>query len=215
MQPAHEVYIREIVFWMTDPRSLVSTVQAAKALGLSQSTLSRWHHRGRIRADMVTAGGHLRWNVDRLRRFVEAGENEEMLVPDPASTPERQPIVAAIVTSHLGVLASRRNDGVPPWGFITGEIEPGESPTDAAVREVKEETGLEVRAGHQPIGRRVHPKTARTMIYLACTPVASTDVFVGDPDELAEVRWLTLAEVDQLLPGMYDKAREHLARVLA
>ena len=58
-----------------------------------------------------------------------------------------QPVVAAIVTSELGVLVGRRNDGKPPWTFISGEVEPGESPADAAVREVKEETALEVRPG--------------------------------------------------------------------
>lgn len=132
----------------------------------------------------------------------------------PATTPEQPPVVAAIVTSHLGVLAGRRNDGKPPWTFIAGEIEPGESQADAAVREVKEETGLLVRAGHHEIGRRVHPKTGRTMIYLACTPTHGTDVFVGDEEELAEVRWLSLAEVDELLPGVFEPVREHLSRVI-
>lgn len=215
MQPRQNMWIYGIVLVMTDPRDLVSTAKAARALGLSQSTLWRWHDRGRLRADMVTAGRHLRWNLNRVRRFVEGGETEEMLVPDPASTPERQPVVAAIVTCHLGVLAGRRNDGKPPWTFIAGEIEPGEAPVDAAVREVKEETGLEVRAGHQPIGRRVHPKTLRTMIYLACTPVGGTEVFVGDEEELAEVRWLTLAEVNALMPGVFEPVHEHLSRVLA
>lgn len=135
-------------------------------------------------------------------------------MPEPATHPEHQPVVAAIVTSHLGVLAGRRNDGKPPWGFISGEIEPGEAQVHAAVREVKEETGLEVRAGNVEIGRRVHPKTGRTMVYLACTPVAGTDVFVGDPVELAEVRWLSLAEVDELMPGVFEPVREHLGRVI-
>jgi 8-oxo-dGTP pyrophosphatase MutT (NUDIX family) len=39
-----------------------------------------------------------------------------------------------------------------------GEVEPGERPEDTAVREVKEETGLEIRAGHV-IGERDHPAT--------------------------------------------------------
>ena len=34
-------------------------------------------------------------------------------------------------------------------------------------------------------------------------------------DELAEVRWVSLAEADELLPGMYEPVREHLARELA
>jgi len=132
----------------------------------------------------------------------------------PAASPEPQPVVAAIVTSHLGVLAGRRNDGKPPWTFIAGEIDPGESQVDAAVREVKEETGLRVRAGNREIGRRVHPKTGRTMIYLACMPTEGTEVFVGDPDELAEVRWLSLREVDELMPGMFEPVREHLTRLI-
>ena len=61
----------------------------------------------------------------------------------------------------------------------------------------------------------MHPKTGRTMIYLACTPTEGTDVFVGDPDELAEVRWLSLREADELMPGMFEPVREHLARMIS
>lgn len=125
----------------------------------------------------------------------------------------QQPVVAAVVTSALGVLVGRRNDGKPPWTFIAGEVEPGEQPEDAAVREVKEETGCEVEAA-ELIGERVHPKTDRRMIYMAATPTHGTDVFVGDSDELAEVRWVGLAEADELLPGMYEPVREYLARTL-
>jgi 8-oxo-dGTP diphosphatase len=130
-----------------------------------------------------------------------------------AARPEPQPVVAAIVTNGMGVLVGRRNDGKPPWTFIAGEIEPGESPEDAGVREVKEETGLLVHAT-SVIGRRVHPKTGRTMIYMTAEPTQGTKVFVGDEDELAEVRWITLAEADQLLPGMYEPVRDYLARML-
>lgn len=140
------------------------------------------------------------------------GENT---VLKPATTPEAEPVVAAVVTSHLGVLAGRRNDGKPPWTFIAGKVHPGEAIADAAVREVKEETGLEVRAAHHEIGRRVHPKTGRTMIYLSCLPVASTAVFVGDEEELAEVRWLSLPEADELLTGMFEPVREHLGRMIS
>lgn len=139
---------------------------------------------------------------------------QALMVPgEPDYLAPQQPVVAAIVTSPEGVLVGRRRDGKPPWTFIAGEQEPGERPEDTAVREVKEETGLEVRAG-QVIGERDHPKTGRRMYYLAATPTHGTDVFVGDEDELAEVRWLSLAEADQLLPGMFGPVREHLAREL-
>lgn len=132
--------------------------------------------------------------------------------PEPVAGEQlMQSVVAAIVTSELGVLVGRRNDGKPPWGFISGEIEPGESPADAAIREVKEETGLRVRAG-DVIGDRVHPATKRTMVYMAALPTHGTDAFVGDSDELAEVKWASLAEVGELLPGMYEPVREYLER---
>lgn len=129
---------------------------------------------------------------------------------------QRQPIIAAIVTSDHGVLVGRRNDGKPPWTFIAGEQDAvqDENPADTAVREVKEETGLRIQAG-AVIGERVHPKTGRTMIYIAAAPTHGTDIFVGDEKELAEVRWVSLAEADELMGGMiFEPVHEHLEREL-
>lgn len=137
---------------------------------------------------------------------------QEQPAPEPATAPEPPAVVAAIVVSEHGALVGQRVDGKPPWTFIAGEIEPRESPTDAIEREVKEETGLMVKAADRPIGRRVHPKTGRTMIYLACQPTHGTDVFVGDTDELAAVRWVpSLRELDELLPGMFEPVHDYLA----
>jgi 8-oxo-dGTP pyrophosphatase MutT (NUDIX family) len=126
----------------------------------------------------------------------------------------RLPIAAAIVTSRLGVLVARRNDGKPPWTFIAGEIEPGEDPAGAAVREVKEETGLRIRAAGV-IGRRVHPDTGREMVYLAARPTHGTKVFVGDEQDLAEVRWVDLGQADELMGGtIFEPVRSYLEKVL-
>ena len=152
--------------------------------------------------------------VAELARLIRARAPGGGTQPEPSTLPEPVPIVAAIVTSPLGVLVARRNDGKPPWTFIAGEIEPGESPADAAVREVKEETGLRIRSG-RVIGRRVHPQTGRTMVYMAARPTHGTDAFVGDDQELAEVRWVTLAQADQLMGGtMYEPVRNHLKKAL-
>ncbi len=196
---------------MDDAQHLVSTGAAARALGIDRTTLWRWQADGIVTPAFVTAGGQARWDLQRLRREL-LDRQEAASVPEPSTAPEHQPVVAAVVTCPLGVLVGRRNDGKPPWTFIAGEIEPGESAADAAVREVKEETGLLVAAESVEIGRRVHPKTRRTMIYLACQPTEGTKVFVGDPEELAEVRWIGLREADELLPGLFTPVREHLAR---
>jgi 8-oxo-dGTP pyrophosphatase MutT (NUDIX family)/transcriptional regulator with XRE-family HTH domain len=128
-----------------------------------------------------------------------------------------QPVVAAIVTSPLGVLVGKRRDGKPPWTFIAGEQDAvqDENPADTAVREVKEETGLRVEAG-DVIGERYHPRTGRHMVYVAARPTRGTDVIVGDEEELAEVRWVSLAELDGLMGAgnIFEPVREHLAREL-
>lgn len=45
---------------------LVRIGEAAKLLGVSRSTLGRWHESGQLRADIVTPGGDRRWSRSRL-----------------------------------------------------------------------------------------------------------------------------------------------------
>jgi 8-oxo-dGTP pyrophosphatase MutT (NUDIX family) len=134
--------------------------------------------------------------------------------PTNGCSPEPAAVVAAIVTSHLGVLVARRNDGMPPWTFIAREIEPGEDPAEAAVREVGEETGLRIRA-MDVIGCRVHPRTGREMVYLAACPTHGTNAVAGDEQELAEVRWVDLAQADELMGGtIFEPVRSYLEKAL-
>jgi len=201
--------------WMTDDELIAAAIEARETKKQAELTASvelarrdwSWRRIGKaLGVDHTTCYG---WVRDAGLLPLTPRED-----PMAATEPEKQPIANAIVTSHLGVLGGLRNEGW--WAFIGGEIEPGESATDAAVREVKEETGLEVRAGHVEIGRRVHPRTGRTMIYLACTPVGpNLNAIVGDTDELAEVRWLSLADVDELMVGVFEPVRRHLGRVIS
>lgn len=132
-----------------------------------------------------------------------------------STAPLPEAIVAAIVTSRRGVLITQRLDGVPPWGFVTGKIEPGESPADAAVREVKEETGLEVQHG-EIIGQRLHPVTQRLVVYMTARLAngASSETFIVDRTELSAVQWVSPAEAAARLPGMYEPVRKYLGSVV-
>ena len=44
----------------------VTTAEAAKLVGLSRRTLQRYHREGVIAPEYVTAGGHARWDPDKI-----------------------------------------------------------------------------------------------------------------------------------------------------
>lgn len=54
------------------------------------------------------------------------------------------PSVAGIIRNEQGHILFGRKHGESDWGLIAGSIELGEMPADAMIREVKEETGLDV-----------------------------------------------------------------------
>lgn len=207
---------------MPDPLRLVATSVAARAVGVDRTTLFRWWQAKKVTTPYRTPSGHLRWDIADLRAQLASQPLPQPTTAqgaplDTTDTPAKPIVATAITTSHLGVLVGRRNDGNPEWTFIAGKCHEGEAPRDAAVREVKEETGLNVVAGRVPIGRRIHPKTGWDMIYMACQPTEGTEVFVGDEEELAEVRWVaSLAELDVMMKGMiFDPVHEHLSKMLA
>ena len=149
----------------------------------------------------------------RASQIVRDGEKGQQVTETVVRT-KPETVVAAIITSPRGVLVGRRRDGRPLWTFIAGEHVDGESLEQTAVREAMEETGLAVRITG-PIGERKHPRTHRWMAYFAAEPAAGTDAIVGDEDELAEVRWVSLAEADMLMGGTnYEPVHEHLRRTL-
>lgn len=54
------------------------------------------------------------------------------------------PSVAAVVHDHAGNLLLQEKSSGEGWSLPAGAVEPGETPHDAIVREVMEETGLVV-----------------------------------------------------------------------
>jgi len=91
------------------------------------------------------------------------------------------------------------------WTFPKGKVEVGEEPQQAALREVEEETGFQVRLGDEAgstfyVNQRGRQKTARywTMeVSVASLPPNA---------EVDELRWLPLEEALHLLTHDRDRS---------
>jgi 8-oxo-dGTP diphosphatase len=131
-----------------------------------------------------------------------------------------RPLVAAcyIVRNGRLLMVKRRiRNGAPEWTGPSGNVEPGETPEEAAVREVAEEVGLTVAVSHR-LGERVHPATGRHLIYIVCECIAG-EAAVVDHEEITAIEWCDVATVFErwggLEGGIYPPVREYLERVLA
>jgi len=115
------------------------------------------------------------------------------------------------------VLAARRTRrGDLAWGLPKGLVEPDETPEQAAVREVREETGLEadvevslgeIRYFYVWEGIRV-----RKAVHFFLMRATGGDVSQHD-DEMEEVRWFPLSVA--LRRATYKGEREVLQRAAA
>jgi 8-oxo-dGTP diphosphatase len=111
----------------------------------------------------------------------------------------RIPCVGAVIrdeTGRLLMILRGHDPGLGLWSIPGGRIEPGETAEEAVVREVREETGLEVRCGPL-LGAAELPGLAGAVIdirdYRAyLLPGAATMLAAGD--DAADVRWVSDAE---------------------
>lgn len=115
------------------------------------------------------------------------------------------PSVAVIPTDAEGRLLLVRNIDTGDWQTIGGAVEPDESPQDAAVRETREEAGVDVSLGAVlgvvggPGFRVTYPNgdvTAYVTTAFAATVVSGTPT--GDGDETSAAAWWTRAELPEL-----------------
>ncbi|MFZ1286573.1 MAG: NAD(+) diphosphatase, partial [Candidatus Phosphoribacter sp.] len=159
--------------------SIVTTLQA----------LAHWHntHSRCPRCGAETEPVQGGW----VRRCVSDGSDH---------FPRTDPSVIMSVIDDAGRLLLGRTIGWPDNQFsvLAGFVEPGESLEQAVVREVAEESGVEVTAVRY-LGSQPWPFPASLM--LGFTARAVTTDLHPEPTEMAEVRWVTRAEYAALLRG--------------
>jgi len=102
------------------------------------------------------------------------------------------------------------------WSIPKGHIEAGERREQAALREIKEETGLDVRIV-RPLGEAVYffrkkgGDVVRKTVYHYLIEALTTEL--GKPNwEVTEARWVPINEAQSLLS--YEKDREIIGKAM-
>mgnify|MGYP002624062708 CR=1 FL=1 len=123
-------------------------------------------------------------------------------------------VVAAIIKRDDEVFATQRGYGNYKdwWEFPGGKIEPGETPQQALMREIREELATEIKVGELiDTIEYDYPDFHLSMNCFWCEVVEGDLVLL----EAQEARWLTKDELDSVkwLPadlGMVDRIRREM-----
>jgi 8-oxo-dGTP diphosphatase len=90
------------------------------------------------------------------------------------------------------------------WSLPKGKLDPGEHPLVAAVREVREETGLQVAVGRRSVQTRyAHRSGPKRVDYWVMEAVGGA---FAPNDEVDELRWLPVPEATALVTHAHDRA---------
>lgn len=109
------------------------------------------------------------------------------------------PVVCAVIEDAAGrvLLAQRpahKHLGLK-WEFAGGKVEPGESPEQALVREIREELGCAIVVG-RALSRSTHDYGSVQIEMMPFVCALASGSPPPHPHEHVALRWLTPAEVD-------------------
>jgi len=126
-------------------------------------------------------------------------------------------VLIVIYTQHGEVLRLRRCDPLDFWQSVTGSLKCGETALQAAMREVREETGLEASTGlidsgvvnrypiHPAWRAKFAPDVKENTEYVFSLWLPATMAIRLDPREHMEYRWLSRDEAAQQASSRTDR----------
>lgn len=118
--------------------------------------------------------------------------------------------IGVVIKDGLVLLVQRaKKEPGLNWQFPGGKIEFGESPREAAIREVFEETGIKCEIVRD-VGYRIHPTTQAKLFYYVCNFI-SGEIVINKPDEIKDARWVKKEDINSLIPqDIFESVKRYL-----
>ena len=124
-------------------------------------------------------------------------------------------VVVGIVNhdDHILMVKRAKKEGNLVWGFPGGKLEVGETKEEACIREVYEETGINVSIV-KLFGERIHPETGTKIAYFLCKQ-ESGQIMVQDKNEILEVAYKTRQEFESdVKTDVYEPVKEYIKKYI-
>jgi ADP-ribose pyrophosphatase YjhB (NUDIX family) len=144
---------------------------------------------------------------------------------------EKIDYAADVFIVHGNKVLLRKHDKYKMWLSPGGHVELNEDPTEAAIREVKEEVGLSISLAGMPKNYQdasdgkdlISPKFMNrhhvnathehiSLVYFATAD--STAIKQGESEISDEIRWFTRRELDDPEYGISERIRSHAKAAL-
>ena len=109
--------------------------------------------------------------------------------------------VGALITKKGEILMIERNKEPFGWACVAGHIDEGENKDESLVREVKEESGLDVTHYELLMEEEVTNNTCSRGIDIHYWYVYSCEVigeFVDNPEEVKKIKWIKIEDLPTL-----------------
>ena len=100
-----------------------------------------------------------------------------------------------------------QNQNCGHWSFPKGHVESGETEAETAIREIKEETGIDVildTSFRRVVTYAPRKETTKDVIYFLAK--ATTYDYVPNEDEIARIKWVEINHAEEILS--YDNIRQ-------
>jgi len=117
-----------------------------------------------------------------------------------------------IQNNQILLIQEKQEKAYKKWWLPAGKLDPGETLTECAVREGKEETGYDMKL--KKLLGIFNPVKNKPLFFIFISEIVSGEMTI-DPDEILDIKWVPIDEIMKLDvrdPSLMQKILESVSK---